>query len=164
VTREWTTPRLRLTPVAVTDADAFVALEIALRSLETPPRDAPDPVTWAGYLAQFVAVWDDGPLGYWTARRDGEVVGFGGVKPKRWRERDCWNLYYRLHPSRHGSGLATELARAAVAAATVTRPEWPVLVETRPTNPAALAVAERAGLTRRPDLDDDGWAVLLLER
>ena len=142
MTREWTTPRLRLTPVALTDAEAFVALESALRAAATPPREAPDRATWAGYLAQFVAAWSDAPLGYWTACRDGAIVGFGGVKPKRWRGRECWNLYYRPHADQHGQGLATELARAAV---------------------AAIAVAARAGLTRRPELDDDGWAVLLLE-
>lgn len=163
VITEWTTRRLRLTPVSIADADAFVALETALRAAESPPREPPDRARWAGYLEQFVAVWAHGPLGYWTARLDGHVVGFGGVKPKHWQGRDCWNLYYRLHPDHHGSGLATELARAAVAAAAGIRPAWPVLVETRPTNLAAIAVAERAGLSRRPELDADGWAVLLLD-
>jgi RimJ/RimL family protein N-acetyltransferase len=146
------------------DADCFIALEGELRALEDPPRAAPDPETWTAYLAQFVEVWDGGELGYWSAHHQDQLVGFGGVKPKRWRERDCWNLYYRLFPKETGRGFATELARAAVTAGAEVQPDWPVLVETRPTNIAAIAVAERAGLVRRPALDGDGWAVLLLER
>ena len=90
------------------------------------------------------------------------MAGFGGVKPKTWRGGPCWNLYYRLYPQLTGLGLATEMARAAIAAAAEQHPDWPVLVETGPHNGPAIAVAERAGLPRRPELDADGWAVLLL--
>lgn len=152
------TARLELRRVTMDDADGFIALETALHG------DEPDRATWTSYLAQFAAVWDGGDLGYWSAHCDGELVGFGGVKPKRWHDRDCWNLYYRLFPRFTGLGLATELARAAIEASGEVRPDWPVLVETRPANRAAIAVAERAGLIRQPDLDADGWAVLLLER
>ena len=146
------------------DLDAFVDLETELRRGENPPRHPPDRTVWTGYLEQFVAVWGNGEQGYWAAEYAGQVAGFGGVKPKRWRGRECWNLYYRFFPRYMGLGLATELSREAVAVAAQERPDWPVLVETRPSNAAAIAVAEHAGLTRRPELDDDGWAVLLLER
>lgn len=157
------TARLELSPVHLDDLAAFVDLETVLRAAETPPRPAPDRDVWAGYLANFVEAWAEGGLGYWTLRLDRQIVGFGGVRPKSWNGRDCWNLYYRLYPAYQGRGLATELAQAAVSAAAERRPAWPVLVETRPGNAAAIAVAERAGLLRRPDLDGDGWAVLLRE-
>ena len=158
------TRRLHLSRISMADLDAFIDLETELRRHETPPRGAPERGAWTGYLKQFARVWDDGQVGYWTIRYDGRVVGFGGVKPKRWRDRNCWNLYYRLWPQVTGLGLATEMACEAVTVAAGQQPEWPVLVETRPPNRPAIAVAQRAGLTRRPDLDADGWVVLLLER
>jgi hypothetical protein len=39
-------------------------------------------------------------------------------------------------------------------------PVRPVVARTRPGNAAAVKVAEAAGLTRRPGLDYDGFAVL----
>ncbi|MGM1059492.1 GNAT family N-acetyltransferase [Saccharothrix sp. Mg75] len=155
------TPRLRLRRVVADDLDAFVALEAALRSREAPPRDPPDRAESARYLDAFTAVWERGELGYWAMVFRGRVAGFGGVQPKPWRGRRCWNLYYRVHPDLWGLGLATETAREAVAAARGAHPSWPVLVETRPDNAAAVAVAERVGLTRREP--EDGWAVLLLD-
>jgi RimJ/RimL family protein N-acetyltransferase len=145
------------------DLAAFVALETALRSRREPPGEPPVPADCARLLAAFVDVWERGELGYWTIRYDGAIAGFGGVKPKLWRGRDCWNLYFRLEPRWWGLGIATEMAREAVAVAAATHPSWPVLVETRPDNAAAIRVAERAGLTRRPAGPGDEYAVLLLE-
>ncbi len=161
---ERSTARLVLRPIGVDQLDAYVDLQTHLRRLEDPPRPPADPVACAGYLATFAQAWTTEGLGYWCAYLDGTVAGFGGVQPKRWLGQDCWNLYYQLFPHQTGRGLATELALAAIGAAAEVRPEWPVLVETRPTNSAAIAVAVRAGLTRRSELDADGWAVLLLDQ
>jgi RimJ/RimL family protein N-acetyltransferase len=161
---QWRTARLTLRPVTMADLEAFVAVESALRSRREPPGQPPDPAYSARLLAAFVGVWERGELGYWTIRYEGEVAGFGGVQPKRWRGRDCWNLYFRLAPRWWGLGIATEMAREAIAVAAVAHPSWPVLVETRPDNAPAIRVAERVGLTRRPAGPGDEWAVLLLER
>ncbi|KAA2261966.1 GNAT family N-acetyltransferase [Solihabitans fulvus] len=160
---ERTTARLRLRRVTMADLDAFVALETALRAAEEPPREPPAVASSAGYLADFARVWDRGELGYWAIEFLGQVAGFGGVQPKLWRDRRCWNLYYRVDPAFRGLGIATETAREAVAAGSSVHPGWPVLVETRPWNTAAITVAERAGLTRQPTRDGDEHAVLLLE-
>ena len=168
---ERTTSRLRLRRVVADDLAAFVALEAALRAREVPPRDPPDPAESARYLTAFTSVWDRGELGYWAigfrdggfrngGLRDG-VVGFGGVQPKEWRGLRCWNLYYRVHPDLWGGGVATETAREAVAAAREAHPSWPVVVETAPGNAAAVAVAERVGLTVRERGGDR--AVLVLD-
>ncbi len=146
------------------DLDAFVALEAALRAREEPPREPPAPADSARFLAAFAQVWDGGELGYWTISVDDQVAGFGGVQPKLWRERWCWNLYYRVSPEFQGRGLAVEMARDAIAAGAAAHPEWPVLVETRPSNTAAIRVAERAGLIRQPSTPGNEYAVLLLER
>ncbi|WP_433259907.1 GNAT family N-acetyltransferase [Actinosynnema sp. CS-041913] len=156
---EPTTARLRMRRVSMDDLDAFVALETALRAREG--GDTPDAAKSARYLADFARVWENGELGYWTVLLQERVAGFGGVQPKLWQGRRCWNLYYRVDPALWGQGIATEVAREAVAAGTAVRPEWPVLVETRPWNTAAIRVAEQAGLVRRDD--QDGYAVLLLD-
>ncbi|NUT91119.1 MAG: GNAT family N-acetyltransferase [Saccharothrix sp.] len=149
---ERSTKRLTLRRVRMSDLPAFTALENALRAAENrPPAD--DAVS-AGYLQRFTAVWERGDLGYWAVEMDGRVVGFGGVAPHG----DAWNLYYRVDPALHGRGIATEVAREAVATAAEARPDWTVRCETRPWNTAAIRVAERAGLTRVED--HDGYAVL----
>ncbi|CAM03357.1 GNAT family N-acetyltransferase [Saccharopolyspora erythraea] len=117
----------------------------------------------ARFLNAFVEVWDRGEHGYWTILLGRRVAGFGGVQPKQWRDRRCWNLYYRVSPEFWGMGIATETARAAIRAGASAQPGWPVLVETGPSNAAAIRVAERAGLTRQPARPDDKYAVLLLE-
>ncbi|HWE90457.1 MAG TPA: GNAT family N-acetyltransferase [Pseudonocardiaceae bacterium] len=160
---ERSTARLRLRRVTMDDLAAFVALETALRAQENPPREPPASTESARYLAAFTQVWDGGELGYWTILRDGRIAGFGGVAPKLWRDRRCWNLYYRVAPACWGLGIATEMAREAIAVAATVHPQWPVLVETRPHNTAAIRVAERAGLRRQETPADDKYAVLLRE-
>lgn len=160
---ERSTERLLLRRVYESDLDAFVALESALRAREVPPRDPPEVASSARYLSDFVDVWERGELGYWSVWLDGSIVGFGGVQPKRWRARRCWNLYFRVLPTLWGLGIATEMAREAVVAGRDAHPNWPVLAETRPWNAAAINVAERAGLVRLQDDAEGGYAVLLLE-
>jgi RimJ/RimL family protein N-acetyltransferase len=160
---ERSTERLRLRRVSTDDLEAFVALESSLRAREEPPREPAAVGDSARYLADFVRVWDRGDHGYWTVEFAGRIAGFGGVAPKLWQDRQCWNLYYRVAPDLWGLGIATEVAREAVAAGAVVHPSWPVLVETRPWNAAAIRVAERAGLSRREARADGKYAVLLLE-
>ncbi|GAA4834951.1 GNAT family N-acetyltransferase [Saccharopolyspora rosea] len=160
---EGSTARLRLRRVAAADLGAFAALEASLREREDPPREPPDLAASAKYLAEFCSVWERGELGYWTILFRGEVAGFGGVQPKLWRGRRCWNLYYRVFPGLWGIGIATEMAREAISAAATAHPDWPVLVETRPWNTAAIRVAERVGLIRQEPQAGDEYAVLLLQ-
>ena len=149
------TDRLLLRRVRDTDLDDFVALQAAL------DPGPPDRSKSAGYLANFARAWDEGDLGYWSVTYEGRVVGFGGVQPKVWRGRQCWNLYYRVHPDCQGLGIAGEVAREAITAAAEVRPEWPVLVETDPDNVAAIRVAERAGLVRLGPEEGEEYATLL---
>lgn len=145
------TQRLSLHRVTMDDLDEFLALHAV-----TEPRSVE---TLTKLLRDFCDVWDRGEHGYWKIEFGDRVAGFGGVKPKTWRGRPVWNLYYRIWPDLQGHGLATEMARKAIAVAAELHPDWPVLVETRPDNAAAIRVAEGVGMTRHPDAD--GWAVLL---
>ena len=147
------TQRLSLHRVSMDDLDEF----IALHAVEDKPRPVEQTTR---LLRDFCAVWESGEHGYWKIVFGDRTAGFGGVKPKTWRGRHVWNLYYRIWPDLQGKGLATETARAAISVAAQRHPDWPVLVETRPDNAAAIKVAEGAGMTRHPDAD--GWAVFLL--
>ena len=149
-----TTQRLSLHPVTMADVDDFVALHAA----EGSNRSA---AVLASLLRDFCAVWEGGEHGYWKIVFAGRTAGFGGVKPKTWRGRSVWNLYYRIWPDLQGKGLATEMARKAIAVAGELHPDWPVLVETRPDNVPSVRLAEGVGMTRHPDAG--GWAVFLLE-
>ncbi len=160
---ERTTPRLRLRRVSMEDLDAFHGLEVALRAREDRPRQPPSRADSARYLAAFCDVWERGELGYWTILLEGQVAGFGGVRAKQWRGRQCWNLYYRVAPALWGLGIATEMAGEAIAAAWSVHPDWPILAETRPGNLPAIRVAERVGLVRQPPRPDDEYAVLIRE-
>ena len=54
------------------------------------------------------------------------------------------------------------MARVAVTLARAHLPRWPVIARVRPANIPSMRVAERAGLLRRPDLDDAEHATLTL--
>ncbi|MFP3441698.1 GNAT family N-acetyltransferase, partial [Pantoea sp. SIMBA_133] len=53
--------------------------------------------------------WDTYGFGYWmvTLPNDPEVIGVGGIKSIRWRDRDVLNLYYRFSPTAWGNGYAS---------------------------------------------------------
>jgi RimJ/RimL family protein N-acetyltransferase len=147
-----TTQRLSLTRVTMADLDEF----LALHETEDEPRSV---AALTRLLQDFCAVWDSGEHGYWRIEFNGRTAGFGGVKPKTWRGRSVWNLYYRIRPELRGQGIATEMAGKAIAVANEIHPDWPVLVETRPDNEPAIRLAVRVGMSRHPDAD--GWAVFL---
>jgi RimJ/RimL family protein N-acetyltransferase len=147
------TQRLVLHRVTMDDLDNF----LALHALES--RRSPEVIT--KLLQDFCAVWESGELGYWRIEFEGRTAGFGGVKPRTWNGRKVWNLYYRMWPEMRGKGIATEMARKAIAVAKERHPDWPVVVETRPDNVPSVKLAEGVGMTRHPDAD--GWAVFVLE-
>jgi len=85
-------------------------------------------------------------LGSWAVRSaaDHAFLGVGGVDMTA---AGVWNLGYRLAPWAWGHGYATEIARAAVAAADDIVPEVPITGRVLTNNPASAAVLERAGLS-----------------
>ncbi len=130
-----------------------------------PAGPDPDLAASEEKLRSMMQHWETYGFGYWavTLPQQEEVLGFGGVEYRVWREREVLNLYYRFTPSAWGQGYATEVARTAVALARAHLPQWPVVARTRAGNNASMRTAERAGLVRRPDLDTEhivyalGW-------
>jgi RimJ/RimL family protein N-acetyltransferase len=134
------------------DLDDF----LALHALES--RRSPEVITQL--LRDFCAVWESGQHGYWRIEFEGRTAGYGGVKPRTWNGREVWNLYYRIWPALRGKGIASEMARKAIAVAHEVHPEWPVLVQTHADNAASIRLAEGVGMTRHPD--PDGFVAFLL--
>lgn len=135
--------------------------------LEELHRLYSDPRTWThlpsgrfadldvtrGALERWIDDWREQGLGAWVVREGGEVVGHGGCAV---RQNAFWNLGYRFAPEAQGRGLATELARTALATARDTRPELPVVAYLLEHNRASAVVAEKVGLTLRHRGPDAG--------
>lgn len=160
------TERLMLRGLRLDDGPALFAVDgDPATHQHDPAGPARDLAESEERLGEWLREWERHGFGYWavTLPDAPDVIGFGGVRLIRWRERDALNLYYRFTPGAWGHGYATETARMAVALARAHLPQWPVIARTRPTNSAAMRVAEQAGLTRRPDLDTEhvvlalGW-------
>lgn len=143
------TERLDLRPVSVDDLDVLFAINSDPRTWAHDPGGRhPSPERTAAWIERAAARWTTDGLSYWTARlrSDGTTVGVGGVQR---HAGGGWNLYYRLAPSAWGQGYATELSRAALAAAAEADPGVPVYAWIDAHNTASRRVAERLGLVDR---------------
>lgn len=106
----------------------------------------------------WIAGWEHHGLDTWVVRDAGNreplgspIIGYGGCSLRE----GWWNLGYRFSPSAQGRGLATEVARASIGAASGARPELPIIAYLVEHNVASARVAERVGLRlvhRAPDV------------
>jgi RimJ/RimL family protein N-acetyltransferase len=98
------------------------------------------------WLTQAAARFETDRLSYWTVRRrdTAAIIGVGGAQRQRTR---AWNLTYRLAATQHGHGFATEIGRAAYAAASAVDAAVPFIAWIDPHNTPSRKVAERVGLT-----------------
>jgi ribosomal-protein-alanine N-acetyltransferase len=141
------------------DAPALVAIHTDPRVYRHSPTGTPTPEKANRMVAEFMATWERHGIGFWAVEHADKLVGAAGIKPTRLAGRDCWNLYFRLVPEVWRRGLATEAAREAIAAAGELKPDWPVVVATRPDNDNAIGLAVKLGLVRREDLDHSGFVL-----
>ncbi|WP_053386781.1 GNAT family N-acetyltransferase [Leucobacter japonicus] len=118
-------------------------------------------------LERWAASWHETELGTWIAETvdSAEVVGYGGctrllgdptANETRNHAGDVWNLGYRFAVDHRGRGFATEMSRAAVAAAIAANPTLPVVAFLLEGNHASATVAEKVGLTLRHRAHDAG--------
>lgn len=114
----------------------------------------PEPV-----LRQCLADWAGDGLGYWAVERGGELIGLAGLRFLTFHLRDTWDLHYCFAPRAWGRGYALEAVNEALAVAQEQSQKMPVVARTPPGDRHAFGLAERAGLTRRKDLDRDGLEV-----
>ena len=92
-----------------------------------PHGPDPDLATSEETLQSWCRHWQDHGFGYWavTFPQSENIIGFGGVEHRIWRDRNILNLYYRFTPSAWGHGYATELAQTAVTLARKHLPQLP---------------------------------------
>jgi RimJ/RimL family protein N-acetyltransferase len=98
------------------------------------------------WLTRAAARFDEDGLSYWTVRRldTGAIIGVGGAQRQHTL---AWNLNYRLATAHQGQGFASELTRAARAAAAEVDDSVPFMAWIAPHNTPSIKVAERLGLT-----------------
>lgn len=161
-----TTSRLVLRRLRIEDGPTMFAVHgDPATNVYNPAGPHLDLATSEDMLRSCLHHWEVYGFGYWavTLYQEGNIIGFGGVEHRVWREREVLNLYYRFTPSVWGQGYASEMARTAVSLAREHLPPWPVIARVRPGNTASIRTAERAGLVRRPGLDTEhiilalGW-------
>jgi RimJ/RimL family protein N-acetyltransferase len=147
------TERLELNAITEDDIDVIYALNSDQRVWAHFPSGVhTSRQRTAAQVAAQAAAWERDGLGYWTARLlQGTFAGAGGCSVSK---QVAWNVYYRFKPEAQGQGFASELVRAACAAAATVRPDLPVTALLLEHNLASRAVAEKAGLQlvwRGPD-------------
>lgn len=161
------TERLVLRRPRPEDGPAMFAIHGDPETFRYSPRSPdPDLSTSEKDLRRWLRIWENDGYGYWAVTLPGmlDVIGFGGISRFMFRDRNALNLYYRFTPAAWGHGYASEMARTAVTLARTYLPQLPVIARTRPANIASIRTAEKAGLQRRPDLDNEhvvftlGWA------
>ena len=155
------TDRMDLLPVAPDDLADWTRLHTdPLLYTHAPEAMVTDVARLESGLRANTALWLRDGLGYWIARDrlNGRLLVVGGV---RRRENHEWNLYYRFTSEVHGQGYAAELALAAVEALAVSSPGAELHAHMRPENPASVRVAEKLGLSRRDDREDEFGALQL---
>ncbi|MCJ1713987.1 GNAT family N-acetyltransferase [Microbacterium sp. M1A1_1b] len=144
--QEIRTDRLLLTPVTPADIDAVHAVFSDARTWTHLPSGRHTAREQTVDLVQRkIGGRVRHGLGSWTVRdaHSGDVLGVGGVDMTAG---GVWNLGYRLTPSAWGTGLGTEIARAAMTAAHDTAPGVPVTGRVLTSNPASARVLAKAGL------------------
>jgi RimJ/RimL family protein N-acetyltransferase len=162
--RQIRTERLELSAITEDDTDVIYRLNSDPRVWAHFPSGVhTNSERTAALVAAQAAAWERDGLGYWTARLlDGTFAGVGGCSV---REQVAWNVYYRFRPEAQGQGLASELVRAAYAAAATLHPDLPVTAFLLEHNLASKAVAEKAGLQlvwRGPDTGNPDPAAIRL--
>jgi RimJ/RimL family protein N-acetyltransferase len=98
------------------------------------------------WLSRAASRFDGDRLSYWTVRLrgNGTIIGVGGAQRQR---TGAWNLNYRIATAHQGKGFATELGRAAYAAASGLDASVPFIAWIAEHNLPSRRVAERLGLT-----------------
>lgn len=152
-----TTDRLVLRPFDTGDIAAYQAIRRApgvTRFLPSHTDDlAESDQRAAATVEAFAALWDDPGYGPWAVVRDGTLIGHLGLRllPEFHGQTE---LLYLLAPEAQGQGLATEGCRAAL--------DWGfshlglerIVALALPENAASLAVMERLGMRREPELSE----------
>jgi [ribosomal protein S5]-alanine N-acetyltransferase len=151
------TQRLRLRRPTERDIPALVAIGSDPLTNQHSPTGPPSREESEQTVRKAIAHWREQGIGYWAVEHEGLIIGIAGVKAGVLHGCAIWNLYYRFTPTAWGRGFAGEAAREALVAALERDRSRTVVVRTRPNNAAAQRLAQRIGMSRRSELDSDGF-------
>lgn len=158
------TPRLRLRPLTVADADAWVALHADARVSRFTGSYSRE--TALARLRHVERQWSTRGHNLFAIelRETGEFLGRGGLN--YWEQFDEVEAGWTLRPEAWGHGYATEAARAFVdwGFGAIDVPAFTAMI--KPGNTASVRVAHRLGFVEgRPDvLFDEPVVVYVLDR
>lgn len=153
------TAQMQLSPTSLEDLEEIHALYSDPRVwTHLPSGRFTDLETTRAWIQARAEAWDLHGLGSYVARdpESGALLGHGGCDLRGSEDAGgaFWNLGYRFAPEAQGRGLATELARHAMARALKVDPELPIVAFLLEHNEASAAVAGKLGMTlqhRGPD-------------
>lgn len=144
--RTFLTPRLELRAAAADDVDGLFAITSDPDQWWHAPQGRhADRETTADWIERAAARWESDGLSYWMARavESGAIIGVGGAQR---HATGTWNLYWRIATVHQGHGYATELGRAALAAAAQFDDSVPAIAWILSHNTPSIAVARRLEL------------------
>jgi RimJ/RimL family protein N-acetyltransferase len=156
------TPRLRLRPLEMTDADALFVLasdpDVAKYMSWDPHRDRSDTV---GFLERMVATRNEGTSVGWAIIVEGKVVGVISIDGIRWDFRawrvDRAEMGYWLGKPYWGQGITSEAATAALRFAFETVGLHKVTIGCVEGNAASQAIIEKLGFRFLAMYQEDFW-------
>lgn len=156
------TPRLRLRALTADDLDALTAVYThPLVARWIGPHTRADV---ADEIALHVAGQAERGWSFWAVedRESGRLLGDCGLQPLEHRGPEP-ELGYELHPDAWGRGVATEAARAVMAAAFGPLGLDRVVAVVKPEHRASQRVLEKAGLRRAGTREAYGEPMLIYE-
>ncbi|WP_413723054.1 GNAT family N-acetyltransferase [Sodalis sp. RH24] len=152
------TERMHLRPVRVSDGDSLYRI---YGDPETqtfnPAGPYPDLAYAKRVLAGWLTHWQAFGFGTWAIklnRGPEAIIGFGGLSVRPLGDRVINNLGYRFAADAWGMGLATEFARAAVAAGFGALGLAEISATVRENHLSSQRVLIKAGLVRAGSIDD----------
>jgi RimJ/RimL family protein N-acetyltransferase len=113
-------------------------------------------------IAGDIELWQRLGFGPWAVfdRGDGSFLGRVGLQPRKLPDEEAIEVVWTIDPARHGEGLATEAALAAVGLARQAGLKR-VVALVQPTNLASRAVAAKTGLVAGGKIEHAGLPHLI---
>ena len=156
------TPRLRLRPLELGDADALFAFasdpEVSKMMSWDPHRDRSETL---GFLERMAAAYDAGTGIGWAIVHEGAVTGVISVEGIRWDFRawrmDKAEIGYWLGRPHWGHGLMSEAARAVLRWSFETLGLHKVTIGCVEGNDASRAIIEKLGFRFLAIFEEDFW-------
>jgi RimJ/RimL family protein N-acetyltransferase len=153
-----TTSRLVLRPPRAEDLASLFAIYADPATNQFNPAGPLSRIEQAqALLHEWLRHWETHGYGWWalsTRAAPNDVIGFGGIALRSYRDVERLNLGYRFAVHAWGQGYASELSRAALEYGFDELHVPQVFALVRPAHAASIRVLEKIGMQRFGVLDD----------